>query len=110
MRKRNVLTALAAAAMVLQLVGGIGVGRAAAQTTPDVVFSFTPTSGLPGTKITVTGTGCPHDATKAFDGIVFLTQGSINTPPVPVPSRVSRTRAGTSGKYVEPAMTGSVTV
>jgi hypothetical protein len=79
-RKRNLFTALAAAAMVLQLVGTAG--PSAAQTPPDVVFSFTPTSGPPGTRIDFTGSGCPHDATKLFDGVVFLTQGSINTTPV----------------------------
>ena len=81
MRKRNVFAALAAAAMVLQLVGAAG--PSAAQTTPEVAFTFTPTSGLPGTKINFTGTGCPHDASKTFDGVVFLTQGNTNTPPAP---------------------------
>ena len=87
MRKRNVFTALAAAAMVLQLVGAAG--PSGAQVTPEVAFSFTPTSGVAGTKITVTGTGCPHDATKPYDGIVFLAQGSNNTPPVPFVSDAS---------------------
>jgi hypothetical protein len=74
MRKRSVFTALAAAAMVLQLVGTAG--SASAQVTPDVSFTFTPTSGPAGTKIVFAGTGCPHDATKTLDGLVFLTQGS----------------------------------
>jgi hypothetical protein len=73
MRKRSVFTALAAAAMVLQLVGTVG--SAGAQVTPEVSFTFNPTSGPAGTKITFTGTGCPHDATKSVDGLVFLTQG-----------------------------------
>ncbi|MDQ3897080.1 MAG: hypothetical protein M3326_07510 [Actinomycetota bacterium] len=76
MRKRNVLTALAAAAMVLQLIGTAG--PAASQTPPDVSFSFNPTSGPPGTKINFSGTGCPHDATKAFDGYFYLAQGNNN--------------------------------
>lgn len=80
MRKRNVFTALAAAAMVLQLVASAG--PSGAQVPPEVTFGFTPTSGPAGTKIDFTGTGCPHDATKPFDGVVFLTQGSINTTPV----------------------------
>ncbi|MGI8809730.1 MAG: hypothetical protein ACR2KK_18200 [Acidimicrobiales bacterium] len=73
MRKRNVFTALAAAAMVLQLVAGVG--PAVAQATPEVAFTFTPTNGLAGTKIQFSGTGCPHDATKTLDGLVFLSQG-----------------------------------
>jgi hypothetical protein len=81
LRKRNVFTALAAAAMVLQLVGTAG--PSGAQTTPDVAFTFTPTSGVAGTKINFTGTGCPHDATKSLDGVVFLAQGNTNTPPLP---------------------------
>jgi len=87
LRKRNVFTALAAAAMVLQLVGTAG--PSAAQTAPEVEFSFSPTSGLPGTKIAFTGTGCPHDATKTHDGVVFLAQGNVNTPPVPFQSNAS---------------------
>ena len=77
MRKRNVLTALAAAALVLQ-VAVVTAGPSMAQTTPTpaVEFGFTPTTGLAGTKITFTGTGCPHDATKTLDGLVFLTQGN----------------------------------
>jgi hypothetical protein len=78
MRKRNVFTALAAAAMVLQLVGTVG--GAAAQVTPDVSFTFTPTSGPAGTKIVFAGTGCPHDATKTLDGLVFLTVPGSQTP------------------------------
>ena len=60
MRKRTVWTALAAAAMVMQLVGTAG--PSAAQTTP-ITFNFTPTSGPAGTKINITGSGCPHSAT-----------------------------------------------
>jgi hypothetical protein len=86
LRKRNVFTALAAAAMVLQLVGTAGPSGAQV---PDVTFSFTPTSGVAGTKITLTGTGCPHDATKPSDGVVFLAQGNNNTPPVPFVSNAS---------------------
>ena len=78
MRKRNVWTALAAAAMVLQLVGTAG--PAAAQVTPEVVFSFTPTSGVAGTKIKITGSGCPHSTTAAFDGVAFLTQQGSQSP------------------------------
>jgi len=80
MRKRNVFTALAAAAMVLQLVGTAG--PATAQTPPEVTFSFAPTSGPAGTKILFTGAGCPHSATATFDGLAFLTQGSA-TPIAP---------------------------
>jgi hypothetical protein len=81
MRKRNVWTALAAAAMVLQVVGTAG--PSAAQVTPDVSFSFTPTSGVAGTKINITGSGCPHSTTDppaAFDGIAFLTLQGTQTP------------------------------
>jgi len=78
MRKRNVWTALAAAAMVMQLV--VTAGPAVAQTPPEVEFSFTPTSGLAGTKIDITGTGCPHSATAPFDGIAFLTAQGSDTP------------------------------
>ncbi len=75
MRKRNVFTTLAAAVMVLQLVSGAG--PSGAQVTPEVAFTFSPTSGPAGTKIVFAGTGCPHDATKTLDGLVFLsTQGS----------------------------------
>ncbi len=77
MRKRNVWTALAAAAMVMQLVAVAG--PSAAQVTPEVEFTFTPTSGPAGTKIKITGKGCPHSTstTATFDGIAFLTpQGS----------------------------------
>ena len=87
MRKRNVFTALAAAAMVLQLVGSAG--PSGAQATPDVTFTFAPTSGVAGTKITLTGTGCPHDATKPSDGVVFLAQGNTSTTPVPFVSNAS---------------------
>jgi hypothetical protein len=72
MRKRSVFTALAAAAMVLQLVGFAGPAQAVA---PTVEFAFTPTSGPAGTKINFTGKGCPHDATKTIDGLAFLAQG-----------------------------------
>lgn len=79
MRKRNVWTALAAAAMVMQL--AVTAGPSAAQTTPpEVEFTFTPISGPAGTKIAITGSGCPHDATKAFDGLVFLTPEGSQTP------------------------------
>ena len=78
MRKRNVWTALAAAAMVMQLV--VTAGPAAAQTTPEVEFSFTPTSGLAGTKIDITGSGCPHSATVPIDGVAFLTRQGSDTP------------------------------
>ncbi len=78
MRKRNVLTALAAAALVLQ-VAVVTAGPSMAQTTtPEVEFSFTPTSGPAGTKIQFTGKGCPHDAAQTFDGLAFLTQGNDN--------------------------------
>src|SRR5688572_448063 len=78
MRKRNVWTALAAAAMVMQLV--VTAGPSAAQATPEVAFTFTPTSGPAGTKINITGTGCPHSATAQFDGIAFLTPQGSQTP------------------------------
>ncbi|MDQ2827178.1 MAG: hypothetical protein M3Y04_09510 [Actinomycetota bacterium] len=79
MRKRTVLTVLAAAAMTLHLVGSVGVAHAA---DPEVVFRFSPGSGPPGTKITFSGTGCVHNAANAFDGVFFLTQGSNSTAPV----------------------------
>jgi hypothetical protein len=79
MRKRNVLVALAAAAMLLQVVGPAG--PVAAQTA-QLDFEFTPTSGPPGTRIAFSGTGCPHDDEGLFDGIFFLTQGESNTPPL----------------------------
>lgn len=92
MRKRNVLTALAAAVLILQVVGSGG--PAVAQTTPDVTYTFTPGSGLPGTKITITGAGCPHDSTKTFDGLVFLTtQGSSE----PVAGTLNQFRSVASG-------------
>jgi len=76
MRKRNVFTALAAAVLVLQIVGGAGPSGAQV-TAAEVAFQFSPGSGPAGTKIHFTGTGCPHDATKTLDGLVFLTlQGS----------------------------------
>ena len=76
MRKRNVLAALAMAAMMLQLVGTAG--PAASQVPSDVTFSFSPTSGPAGTKIDFSGTGCPHSATAPFDGYFYLAQGNIN--------------------------------
>ena len=75
MRKRNVLTALAAAAMLLQLVGTAG---PAASQTSEVTFSFSPTSGDPGTKIAFSGTGCPHNPAAEFDGYFYLAQGNTN--------------------------------
>lgn len=81
MRKRNVWTALAAAAMVLQLVGTAG--PASAQVTPEVEYSFAPTTGPAGTKIKITGKGCPHSTTTppaAFDGLAFLTLQGSQTP------------------------------
>jgi hypothetical protein len=78
MKKRNLLTACAAVVMVLQLVATTG---AAMAQDPEVTFGFTPISGLPGTKVTFTGTGCPHDATKTRDGLFLLTRdGSTGTP------------------------------
>ncbi|HEX3621981.1 MAG TPA: hypothetical protein VHT97_06680 [Acidimicrobiales bacterium] len=73
MSKRNVGIALAAAAMLLQLVVGTAGPSLADTTPPTVTFGFAPTSGPPGTKVVFTGSGCPHDATKTFDGLVFLT-------------------------------------
>jgi hypothetical protein len=87
MRKRNVFTTLAAAAMVLQLV--TTVGPAVAQATPEVTFTFDPGSGPPGTKITFTGQGCPHDSTKTLDGLVFLTQGGSPIKPTEFVSNAS---------------------
>ena len=76
MRKRNVRIGLMAAAMVLQLLSGAAAAHA--QVTPTVTFNFTPTSGDPGTKFNFTGTGCPHNAAKPFDGIFFLTSDGSN--------------------------------
>jgi hypothetical protein len=75
MRKRNVRVGLVAAAMVLQMLAGAGAARAQ---TPAVTFGFNPISGDPGTKINFTGTGCPHNAAKPFDGIFFLTRDNAN--------------------------------
>ena len=94
MRKRNVLGALAVAAMVLQLVGTPG--SAGAQTAPEVTFTFSPTSGDPGSKINFSGTGCPHDATKAFDGYFYLAQGNANTA---MKEFASNAQGGFSGEY-----------
>ncbi|HEX2047726.1 MAG TPA: hypothetical protein VHF27_08180 [Acidimicrobiales bacterium] len=76
MKKRNVLMALTAAAMVLQLVGTAG--TAGSQTEPDVEFTFSPTSGPPGTSITFSGSGCTHDPASTFDGWFYLAQGNTN--------------------------------
>jgi hypothetical protein len=76
MKKRNVLMALTAAAMVLQVVGAPG--RAVSQTPPDVTFTFSPTSGLPGTAINFSGSGCTHDPAATFDGYFYLAQGNTN--------------------------------
>ncbi len=76
MKKRNVLMALTAAALVLQLVGTAG--TAVSQTAPEVTFTFSPTSGLPGTDITFSGTGCTHDPAAEFDGWFYLAQGNSN--------------------------------
>ena len=78
MRKRNLFTALAAAALILQVVGSAG--PAVAQATPDVTYNFTPGSGPAGTKITINGAGCPLDTSKTFDGLVFLTTQGSSTP------------------------------
>ena len=80
MRKRNVFTALAAAAMILQVVGTTG--PALAQTPPpEVSYTFSPGSGPAGTKIAITGSGCPHDPNPSptFDGLVFLTTPGSST-------------------------------
>jgi len=92
MRKRNVFTALAAAAMVLQVVGFTG--PALAQATPEVTFTFSPTSGPAGTKIQYTGSGCPHSATAEFDGLVYLTQGGP-----PLDSTVTEFVSNGSGQF-----------
>jgi hypothetical protein len=76
MRKRNVWSALAAAAMVMQLV--VTAGPSAAQV-PELQFSFTPLSGPAGTKINVTGSGCTH-GTGTFDGLAYLTPQGSQTP------------------------------
>lgn len=74
MRKRNIGTALAAAAMVLQLVGTAGPAHAV---DPVVEFNFSPTNGPAGTKVTFTDKnahGCPHvDARPGGDGFASLT-------------------------------------
>ncbi len=79
--KRSVFTALAAAAMVLQLVGTSGMSGAETTTPPEMNFSFNPTSGQAGTKINFSGTGCPPGP-AAIDGLFFLTQGNDSTDPV----------------------------
>lgn len=72
MRKRNVFSALAAAAMLLQIVGIAGPARA----TSPLTFGFNPTSGPAGTIIGFTGSGCPHSTAEVpgYDGLAFLTQ------------------------------------
>jgi hypothetical protein len=83
MRKRNVGIVLAAAAMLLQLVGTAGAAMAQATVAPDVTFTFNPISGPPGTKINFSGGGCLHDTTKTFDGVFFLTSNgstAVGTP------------------------------
>lgn len=92
MRKRNVWTALAAAVMVLQLVGTAG--PSAAQTKPETKFSFTPLSGPAGTKIDFTGTGCPDNPGTDVDGVFFLTQGNVNTTPLSFTSTATATFSG----------------
>ena len=78
MKKRNVITALAATAMMLQI---IGVGPALA-VDPEVKFTFTPISGLAGTKVDFRGTGCPHDAARTSDGVFLLTADGRSGQPV----------------------------
>ena len=70
MKTRHVITALAAAAMTLQLLGG----PASAQTPPALDFSFLPTTGTAGTPIAYQGTGCTHDANRPHDGVFILTK------------------------------------
>lgn len=94
MRKRNVLTALAAAAMVLQLVGTVG--PASSQAVGDLEFEFSPLSGPAGTTIDFNGTGCPHDAEAPFDGLFFLTRGGDETEPVEF---TSDAQGAFSGEY-----------
>lgn len=96
MKKRNVWTALAAAAMVLQLVGTAG--PSAGQTPPEVDFTFTPLSGPAGTKIDITGTGCPRSTTDPpapFDGIAFLTPQGSQTPIASTQVEFTSTAQGT---------------
>jgi hypothetical protein len=90
--RRNVFTALAAAAMVLQLVGTAGMSAAQ---TPELKFSFTPTHGPAGTKIQFSGTGCPPGG-AAGARMFFLTRGSEHTAPVEF---VSSSTGGFSGEY-----------
>ncbi len=83
-RKRNILTGLAGvAAMLLPVVAMVGPAHAA-DPPPEVTFSFSPGSGLAGTKVHFTGAGCPHDATKTSDGVVFLAlaQSNVNQAPL----------------------------
>ncbi len=77
LRKHSVRMILAAAAVVLQVAGTASV--VAAEAVPEVVFDITPRTGFPGAPITFSGTGCPHDSAKTFDGLIFLAQGSTNT-------------------------------
>ena len=92
MRKRNVLTALAMAAMVLQLVGTAG--PAVSQVPSDVTFSFSPTSGPAGTKINFSGSGCPHSATLPFDAYFYLAQGNTEQAMLEVGSNADGTFSG----------------
>ena len=94
--KRNVFTALAAAAMVLQLVGTSGPSLAQTPTAPpELKFTFTPTNGPAGTKINFSGTGCPPGP-AAVDGLFFLTQGTESTDPVEF---VPNAKGEFSGQY-----------
>src|SRR5215212_8285573 len=92
MRKRNVWTALAAAAMVMQLVATAG--PSAAQTKPETKFEFSPISGPAGTKINFTGTGCPDNPGTDVDGVFFLAQGNNNTATLPFTSTATGTFGG----------------
>lgn len=81
MRKRNIGTVLAAAAMVLQLVGAAAPAHAA----DPIEFDFSPTSGQAGAKVTFVdknGHGCPHVDGRPADGFAFLAQAStpVTTP------------------------------
>ena len=92
MRKRNVLAALAMAAMILQLVGTAG--PATSQVPSDVTFSFSPTSGPAGTKVNFSGTGCPHSATAPFDAYFYLAQGNTEQAMLEVDSNADGTFSG----------------
>ena len=90
MRKRNVITALAAAAMMLPLTGVTGPALAQAA----LEFEYTPLEGLAGTRIDFEGSGCPHDPNPTSDGLFMLTRTGITGEPAYFESESDGTFSG----------------